>query len=69
MAYPGTGFFTVNSNQDPILDAMLHGYYWVLDWSRSIDYSVSSGPYGEYWDDPADVRAHMQLAMDMYASY
>jgi len=69
MASPSTGFYDVSVNQDPVLDAMIHGYYWVLDQSRSIDYSVSQGPYGEYWYEPAEVRSHMRLAMDMYASY
>ena len=54
---------------DGFVDSMTTGFSWSLDGSRSLDYSVSNGIYGEYWFDPSSVSQYLGAALSLYAYY
>jgi serralysin len=54
---------------DAFVDSMTTGFSWSLDGSRSLDYSVSNGIYGEYWFDPSSVSQYLGAALSLYANY
>ena len=54
---------------DAFVDSMTTGFSWSLDESRSLDYSVSNGIYGEYWFDPSSVSQYLGAALSLYANY
>ena len=67
MANPGTTYFGLTG--DPLIDGVTNGYKWSLDGSRTVDFSISDGFYGEYWYYPASVSTHMQTALSIYSLY
>jgi len=67
MAAPGTGFFRLTG--DPVVDAMTHGYYWVLGSDRAIDWSVANGFSGEYWNNAATVASYATSILGTFSYY
>jgi Ca2+-binding RTX toxin-like protein len=67
MAYPITSYFPATA--DPLVDGMTNGYYWYLDSSRTVDYSISNGFSGEYWISPSNVATYMGEALDIISIY
>jgi serralysin len=67
MAAPLTGYFPLTG--DRIVDGMTNGYYWNLDSTRSVDYSISNGFQGQYWFQPSTVALYMGQALDTFSNY
>lgn len=51
MAAPGYGQFGLTG--DELVDALTHGYRWQLTADRTIDWSLSLGPFGQTWSASA----------------
>jgi serralysin len=54
---------------DEIIDAMTTGYKWLLDGTRVIDFSISSGFSGEYWNNPSEVAASLKAALATFSDF
>ena len=67
MATPTTTFFAATG--DPIIDATTHGYKWVLNADRGIDWAVSGGFSGEFWLDPNAVAGTVSQALSTFSTY
>lgn len=68
MANPTTSYFTQTG--DNVIDSLTNGYRWNLDGSRTVDYSVSGGFSGEYWNVPmSNVAQYMGAALDTFSYY
>lgn len=67
MATPTTGVLGLTG--DTLIDAMTNGYYWSLDASRTVDWSISNGWQGEYWVDPASAQVHIETMFAMFSYY
>jgi Ca2+-binding RTX toxin-like protein len=62
-----TGYISPSS--DPLINSMTTGYYWVLDSSRELDFSISDGFDGEFWTSPIDVAIYYAAALDTFSIY
>ena len=67
MGAPLTRYFTLTG--DPVIDGMTHGYYWYLDSTKVVDYSISNGFQGQYWYSPSTVALYMGAALDTVSVY
>ncbi|HZW20831.1 DUF4214 domain-containing protein [Noviherbaspirillum sp.] len=67
MAIPSSAPF--NLTGDALVDAATNGYYWTLDASRTIRWSVAGGLFGEVWLDPARVAAQITPIFDAISYY
>ena len=67
MAAPLTGYFPLTG--DRIVDGMTNGYYWKLDSTKFVDYSISNGFQGQYWFKPSTVALYMGQALDTFSAY
>ena len=67
MAAPITRYFPLTG--DRIVDGMTNGYYWKLDSTKFIDYSLSDGFQGQYWYNPSMVALYMGAAVDTFSAY
>ena len=54
---------------DGVIDAMTNGYKWQLGLDRNIDWSISNGWRGEYWNNPTEVVAKFSLALSVMSYY
>ena len=54
---------------DSLIDAATHGYYWQLDNSRTIRWSVSGGLHGESWSNPTAVALQMDVIFNTISYY
>ena len=67
MANPTTGYFTLRG--DPLIDGLTTGYYWQLDPSRTVDYSISDGFNDEFWVvDPRVALGEALATISVYAN-
>lgn len=62
MATPLPTYFAPTG--DALVDGMTHGYVWRLGADRTIDWSISGGWYGEYWNDPAGLQANISQTLN-----
>jgi Ca2+-binding RTX toxin-like protein len=67
MANPTTTYFPLTG--DAAVDLLTTGYKWVLDGTRTVDYSISNGFYGEYWYAPSLVAQYVGAALDTFSLY
>jgi hypothetical protein len=67
MANPQTSYFPLTG--DLVIDAETHGFYWRLDASKTIDYSISNGFNSEYWNSPSTVVLYMGTALEWISHY
>jgi hypothetical protein len=67
MALPTLSYF--NLTNDLVIDGLTNGYFWQLDSSKTIDYSISSGFNGEYWISPNLVAQYMGAALNTISVY
>ena len=67
MANPQPRSFSLTS--DPLIDGMTNGYYWLLDTSKIVDYSISNGFLGEFWYAPNTVAIYMGAALNTVSVY
>ena len=67
MANPSTTYFPLTG--DLAVDALTTGYKWVLDSSRIVDFSISNGFFGEYWNSPSVVANYVGAALDTFSYY
>ena len=67
MAAPLTGYFPLTG--DRIVDGMTNGYYWKLDSTKFVDYSISNGFQGQYWFKPSTVALYMGQALETFSAY
>lgn len=63
MAAPLAGYFA--STGDRIVDGITNGYYWKLDSTKFVDYSISNGFQGQYWFKPCMVAIYMSLVLSV----
>jgi serralysin len=54
---------------DNLIDAMTNGYKWALSESKTVDWSMSKGAAGEYWNTPLDMAFRFGVALDIYSLY
>jgi len=54
---------------DILIDGMTHGYFWLLDSTKTIDYAVADGWYGEHWTDAGAVADSMEIALGTFSYY
>jgi hypothetical protein len=67
MGNPSPSYF--QKTGDSIIDGMTHGFFWSLDSSREIDFSVSNGFSGEYFFNNNAVLAYLKAALTTYGAY
>lgn len=67
MANPTYRYFAPTGNQ--VIDAATHGYYWALGADRTVDWSISNGFDGEYWNDPNLVVSYAKRMLETYSYY
>ena len=67
MSNPTTTYFPITG--DVAVDLLTTGYKWVLDATRTVDYSISNGFYGEYWNAPAVVAQYVGVALNTFSQY
>lgn len=67
MATPSTTPFQIT--HDNAVDAATHGYYWNLDSSRTVRWSLSGGWNGEYWNNTLGVASQLNVAFSTFAYY
>jgi Ca2+-binding RTX toxin-like protein len=67
MANPSPSYFLPTG--DSFVDGMTHGFFWSLDSSRQIDFSVSNGFYGEYFFNNNSVLSYVKTALSTYGVY
>ena len=54
---------------DLVIDATTHGYYWNLDSSRTIYWSIANGFNSEFWTNPSAVASTLQTAFSGFSYY
>ena len=54
---------------DLVIDATTHGYYWNLDSSRTIYWSIADGFNSEFWTNPSAVASTLQTAFSGFSYY
>ncbi|MGH9782637.1 MAG: hypothetical protein ACRD88_00490, partial [Terriglobia bacterium] len=54
---------------DNVIDAATNGFYWQLDSSRTINWSLANGFLGEFWTSPSDVAATLSSVFNNISSY
>jgi len=54
---------------DNIIDAATNGFYWQLDSSRIINWSVADGFFGEFWLSPSNVVSTLNGVFNNISSY
>ena len=67
MGSPLTRSFYITG--DTLVDAMTNGYFWYLDSTKVVDYSLSNGFQGQYWTNPTTTAAYMGAALDTVSIY
>jgi methionine-rich copper-binding protein CopC len=54
---------------DRLIDGMTNGYQWSLDSTRTVDWSISYGWYGEYWNNPTDISLRIGTVFTIFSYY
>ncbi len=67
MGAPVTRYFSLTG--DMLVDGMTNGYYWYLDSTKIVDYSLSKGFQGQYWYYPSTTATYMGQALDNVSIY
>ena len=67
MANPVPAYFSATG--DDAVDSLTTGYYWRLDQTRVVDFSISQGFAGEYWNAPSQVAQYMAIALNTFSYY
>ncbi len=66
MATPSSSYLPFEGN---FIDALLSGTYWILDSSRTINWSISDGFNGEYWTNPDYMIEQIDIMFNIIGSY
>ena len=67
MAIPSTYPFPLAN--DPFVDVSTHGYYWFLGGNNTINWSISDGLNGEFWNNPSQVALYVEAALETFSTY
>jgi hypothetical protein len=67
MATPSTQPMALTG--DEAIDAATNGYYWALDQSRTIRWSLSNGLSGEAWANPSAAASSFATALSTFSYY
>lgn len=59
----------VSLTGDPVIDGMTNGYRWSLDSSRTVDWSISGGWLGEYWNNPNELALKVSSIFSIISSF
>ena len=54
---------------DNVIDATMNGYYWNLDSSRTIYWSIANGFNSEVWINPSAIASGLQTAFSEFSNY
>jgi Ca2+-binding RTX toxin-like protein len=69
VANPIPTTFPIPQSGDLIVDAMTHGYGWILGADRTVDWAIANGFDGEYWVNPSSVQQYVALALSTFSYY
>ena len=69
MASPRPTFFPAPATGSTLIDAMTHGYSWMLTPDRTIDWSISGGFAGETWANQQTAIDALKAAFDFISYY
>jgi len=53
--------------RDSTIDAITNGYRWTLDSSRTVNWALAGGFFGEYWSNPSATVAELQQAFSTFS--
>ena len=67
MGNPLTRSFSITG--DLPVDALTNGYFWYLDSTKVVDYSLSNGFQGQSWTYPSTTALYMGAALDSVSIY
>lgn len=67
MANPTLRYF--GPTGDALIDGTTHGYFWLLGADKAVDFSISNGFSGEYWNNPNQVAEYFQSILATYSYY
>lgn len=67
MANPTSGYFPPTG--DRVIDGVTHGYYWMLQADRTVDWSITGGWYGEGWNDPTALKNALEGMLGTFSYY
>ena len=67
MATPS--LFPLPLTGDDIIDATISGSYWELDSSRTINWSLADGSFGEIWTSPSSTSSRLDFIFTNISSY
>ena len=66
-ASPSQSAFPLTSST--LVNGMTHGFKWNLSENRTVDWSISYGFAGEYWNDPDSVVLYIKAALHLFSYY
>ena len=67
MGAPRTNYFTLTG--DPLIDGVTNGYYWALDSTKVVDFSLSDGFQGQYWFYPSTTALYLGQTLTNVSIY
>ena len=67
MAIPST--FLLDLTGDNFIDASIQGSRWLTSGSKTINWSLSDGFFGEVWTNPSNVINNIDLALTIFETY
>ena len=67
MAIPST--FLLPLTGDPLIDTSVHGSRWLTGGTKTINWTISDGFFGEFWIDPSNVILNVDTALSIFSSY
>lgn len=67
MANPSPSYFQPTG--DAVIDGMTNGFFWSMDSSRTIDFSISRGFSGEAFTYPTQLLSTLSDVLSTYAIY
>lgn len=67
MASPGMTYFSPTG--DAFIDALTTGYGWSLNADRTVDWSISNGWAGEYWNNPNQLQQDLGAMFALVSYY
>jgi Ca2+-binding RTX toxin-like protein len=66
-AFPSITPRSLTGNED--IDSITSGYYWKLDSSRTLNWSISDGFKGEFWTNPLQTKQEIDQALSAISYY
>jgi len=61
--------YPFNLTNDPLIDVSTHGYAWNVGGSKTINWSISNGFSGEFWNDPTLLIQNLESIFNVFSFY